>query len=420
MNLLLAVVCLPAAEPLSIRRRNLPLPQIDRVLTPNWQAITRRELDRLLDAHTNSPTGPRSSTIVQAVYSATITDNRMHGGVLSARIQHPGPRANLLVLDPLNLTVSGMRWRDSGLAAWGSTPSGRTAVLVNRPQGTLTADWTMQGRRLARSVEFDVQVAPASVSRIELKLNQERVIRSSEGQLTRSETPSADGLHTWTISLGRKTHCRLSVERPSSTESTKPLILVDRSLRYSVRDEGVRIQADFQLNVVSGTIQQLEVTLPQHTTVYAITYGSDTKLSWTSSRQDSGQSLSIHLPDKLSGTMRPLRFEGFSRVQFNQPWELPQISISNTVFHNGQVVLDVIKPLTVHDFNAQGLQQTKAVMGAANQESFTFQQFLDPSRLRAVIGFPNQITTAKVFSQFDLSGDDWTFASTVDWLAPSG
>jgi len=414
-------VCeLEAEEPASIRRLTLPLEQLNRALTPDWQTLTRTELERLLESQTLAPDGPRNSTIVQAEYTATITDDRIHSGKLSADIQHPDSRAALLVLDPLNLTMTGIRWQAAGPAAWGSTPSGRTAVLVNRPRGTLAADWTLQGRRLSRSVEFDIQIAPASVSRLVLKLDQKRGLRSSAGQVTRSHLPSADGTHTWTISLGRETGCRLTVDQSSTQPSTRPLILADRSLRYSVRDEGVRIQADFQLNVINGSIQQLQMSLPAQITVYAITYGTDTKLSWKSMQQGAVQKLNLRLPDELSGSMRPLRVEGFARVELEKSWELPQITMADTVFRNGQVVLDVVKPLTVHSFNAQGLQQTKAVMDAANQESFTFQQYLRRSHLQAVIGLPNQIASATVFTHFDLSGDDWNFSSAVNWLAPSG
>jgi len=420
VNWAVGVCNLPAAEPSSIRRLTLPLEQLNRILTPDWQTVTRTELEGLLEAHAFTPNGPRNSTIVQAEYSATITGDRIHSGMLSADIQHPDPRAALLVLDPLNLTMSGMRWEAEGPAAWGSTPSGRTAVLVNRPRGTLAAHWTLQGRRLSRSVEFDIQIAPASVSRLALKLDQNRGLRSSAGQVTRSQVPSTDGTHTWTISLGRKTGCRLTIDHSSTKPSTKPLVLADRSLRYSVRDEGVRIQADFQLNVLNGSIQQLQMSLPAQITVYAITYGTDTKLSWQSMRQGAVQKLNVRLPDELSGVMRPLRVEGFARVELEQAWELPQITMADTIFHNGQVVLDVVKPLTVRDFNARGLQQTKAVMDAANQESFTFQQYLHRSHLQAVIGLPNQIATATVFTHFDLSGDDWTFTSAVNWLARSG
>ena len=116
-------VCeLEAEEPASIRRLTLPLEQLNRALTPDWQTLTRTELERLLESQTLAPDGPRNSTIVQAEYTATITDDRIHSGKLSADIQHPDSRAALLVLDPLNLTMTGIRWQAAGPAAWGSTP----------------------------------------------------------------------------------------------------------------------------------------------------------------------------------------------------------------------------------------------------------------------------------------------------------
>ena len=60
----------------------------------------------------------------------------------------------------------------------------------------------------------------------------------------------------------------------------KPVILFEHELGAIVREEDVRFQTAFHVEVFDAPVTELTFTVPSSVDVFAVTYGQDLPLAW--------------------------------------------------------------------------------------------------------------------------------------------
>ena len=85
--------------------------------------------------------GPRVAWLKSAHYEATLADDTLIAGVMTASVQRfPGP-PSLLDLGPFSFAFDELKWPDRP-AIWGSSTDGRVCILTDGRGRELLGEWT--------------------------------------------------------------------------------------------------------------------------------------------------------------------------------------------------------------------------------------------------------------------------------------
>jgi hypothetical protein len=418
-------------------------PRIRRVLVPagkpelwpqgEWHPLSRADYEALLRSEQPQGERPVSTWIARAAYSAKFSDGMLQDGLLTAQVEFSGTKPELLNLEPLNIAVSELHWADADAtdgspaasdrlqedAIWGATPDGETALLVDRPSGQLQGRWTLRGRRLPRSIEFDLQVMPATVSQIEIRLPADRVLRSSAGHVVGPLPTDEPGWTRWRVELGTRTNCRLMVAEKTDAPRAEPVVLVRQDVKYVVRAGGLLIdRADFYLEAFEAPVRDLTFTVPAEMEIYGITYGTETTLAWNRTRSGDVHELSIQLPDPLLGSGRPIRIRGNAPLKLHQAWTLPSITLRDAKFLSGKIAVGILPPFELRAFRAPGCRQQEPE--TSDGRSLAFHQYLPEGHASLEIGYPRLTLAASVLTHAVVDSDNWSLKWEVQWRANAG
>ena len=402
----------------TFRRVLVPVDRPDLWPPGSWQAVPLDEFQRLLKAAGRQPLRLKPVWIDRAVYSATFVGRSLRGGRLSATVRRTSDRDELLILDPLNLPLSRPAWSDRR-ALWGTTPAGRTAVVVRSRRGTLHARWSLAGRPLPHGVEFNIRVAPAGVSRLELRLPDGYQLSASAGVVSKPAAAET-GWKSWHVDLGSLSGTRIAIGPVSHQTVSRPLVLTKTDTSYVIRREGMQFQAGFDLEIVQAPVTHLRFQIPPELEIDRLTYGGEETLSWRTERSGRNKTIVVRLPDALRGRSRPLRIEGFAATRLGQDRPLPRIRLKDAVFLSGQIHVRVAAPLELLAFSRTGCRQTGIVASAAEGETLTFDEDLPDAQLAVRVGLPPLELSARIITQLLATADDRKLTTEVQWTARSG
>lgn len=413
----------------AIKYVSVPAESIDQDLPDGWLPLDRKRVDerlRLLKIEHDQPALVR---IESAEYSAEFRHDRLADGELDAQVVSVDSQRRLLRLSPLNIALTELNWTD-GAAVWGTTAHGQSVVEVAQTQRTLQGSWSAIGRVHRTATIFALRFPPADVTRLRLKIPAGMRPASSAGIVSQLDEQSDPAFQQWRIDLGQQNECQISIQRSNgayrSDADSEPagengLILVEPATRYTIRDTGTDIQLDLQLQILNQPRRTIDVTLPASVRIFSATYGTDLRLRHeVIADDDSVRTVRLTLPDSILGTTRRIRLECYTPSEIGRLWRMPKFSVADGLFLQGQVLLEVLRPLQVHQFETAGLQQSRAVMDGATQESLTFQQYLPDASLDVYIGYPLARFRADTATHVDIRQYDWQFRSQIRWRADSG
>ncbi|MGH7202701.1 MAG: hypothetical protein ACREJB_18995, partial [Planctomycetaceae bacterium] len=426
-SLIAILICLTLSAAVRAEDQNT-LPPLRKVLVPadrpgewprgDWQPVPIEEFRALVEAARPKPPEPHRVWIEQAEYSATLVDDTLRGGKLTWSVRHAGEGPALLPLGPLDLAVRDLTWPDRA-AVWGTSAGGTLSAWIDRPDGTLSGAWALQGRQLSRSVEFQLGLAPAVVSRITLRVPVGRTLRASDGQV-RGPEPDGEGWNRWRVELGSGTQCHLTIAQETDAAESEPAVLVESDVRYAVREEGLELEAEIYLEALGAPLTTFALALPAECNVVAIHYG-DTPLMWRSADASGDrQRLSVRLPDPLTGRSRIIRVRGLMPARWDQRWRLPQITLPRTTLLSGRLHLSVYRPLVLHDVGTRGCRQTGTVFDPNAGLQMTFDQHEPAAGLSVLIGHPPALLSAAAVARLTLGSDLWTQIAHVRWSVRAG
>ncbi len=382
----------------------------------NWRAILLKDYLSLLRDAKPAPPGPRKVLIERAEYSATVDLQRsmLRDGSLKAQIRRTGNTTELISLEPLNFAVSQLRWSD-GIAVSGTAPNGDTTLIVDRRKGELLGRWSLRGRRLLNHVEFDLRVASATVSQLNLDVPTTCTLTSSAGYVSKPLPAEKSGWQTWQIELGSHTECQFSITQAPLQPSLIPLVLSTQNSTYAIGKSELDISVNLNLEVFDAPLQEFSFWVPKNVTIYSITYGSvDFPLSWKESILGVKKKITVTLPDRLLGRSRPIQIAGITAVEMPLKQNLPQLTLENGTFTDGQLEIQVATPLVLRRFEADGVRQMETSSNEMRQ-LLTFDQYKSNASIFVDVAFPKSAHSARVLTHVNAEAKTQFLSSEISW-----
>ncbi|MBS0203685.1 MAG: hypothetical protein JSS49_12340 [Planctomycetes bacterium] len=383
-------------------------------------AISRQEFERLLRASESETPGPRSAQTVSAHYTATLAGGALRDGRARLAVQRVGDNPVLMPLGTFRLAVRELSW-PTRPAIWGTDQSGNAWLMMDGDRkDEIQMTWSAAGRNVADELYFDLQFPPAAVTSLDLRIPLDHVLRSTP-EARRVEDGTDANWQVWRIQLGSERRCRVTVAPTKPKSERPPTIVFEQELGAVVREQDLRFQTAFQVEVFDAPVTELTFNVPSSVEVYSVTYGQDVPLKWTRpNKSEAAGTLNVQLPGALLGRSRPIRIEGVAVQKPNVPMISPQISIKDGIFLGGRHTLDIFAPLQLRSFRPMGFrQQSPTTVTAGVEESYTFQQLLPDAQLVVEVGRPPASLTAQVHCLFDANDSAWTLTAELTWIATS-
>lgn len=421
-----------SSQPLfGIRRVFVPENELDRFLTNGkWKPIERSEFEALSTAATRRNSRLSGRWIERAEYSATFANDMLRDGQLSAEVRSSSPKPGLLTLDPLGLALSDLAW-DDGPAVWGATKSGSTAIRVEAVKAQLQGHWSLKGRRLPRGVEFDVELAPATVSRLILRLPATHVPHCSRGIRVGPLPTETPQWKTWRIELGSESRCRLRISagKPRVTETRA--VLTESDVTCVVRADGFHFRNEYRCEVLGSAVDRLTFNIPNDIEVFFVAYGTDeTRLKWKTTAINGVRLLHIELPGPVLGRGRSIIVRGTATAGIGTKWTVPEINLRSvsgnsprayqSVFLTGALHLTIPPPLEMRGTSRSGYRQTDAVSDMVDGDTLHFHRFRETAHLELSISSPGLTLAANSATRVIVTQKQQTMVSDVQWEARSG
>jgi hypothetical protein len=396
-----------------VRVSHKRLPQL---LDHDWQPIPYIDYQALRKA---AKPGPKTTWISEAVYSATFLDNSFQKGLLTAKVKHSGKHPELMLLHPLDLVVTELKWEQKN-AVWGSTSGGKTALLVDGRGSRLQGRWLLKGRKLLRSVEFDFELAPATVSKLQLLIPDWFFLKSSAGSVSDPKPAEIAGWNLWQVELGSRTACHLTLSLQQQSTKTKPVILAETDTSYVISQDNLQFETKVNFETFEAPAEHLDFTIPEGVEIEEVLFDNETVLPVQIKGTGQARRLQVPLLDPTLGRSRRLRIRSSVPVEQSQHWTLPKLKLLNASIMQGELRLTVEAPLKLRFFQTHGLRQTETDSDAAQGETLTFHQFLPDARLTVDIGHPRLDLSSQIFTHLNLTTDNWSLKSEIEWNAVSG
>jgi hypothetical protein len=382
-------------------------------------AVPRDEFERLLKGAETGERRPHPVQLTLAHYSATLAGSSFREGRAKLAVQRVGLAPALHPLGDFNLALQDLAWPDRP-AVWGSDAAGHSWLLADAPTGALTATWSAMGRSLPEEIDFDLTVPAALTSVFDLKVPRDRPVRAMP-EARRIDEGSDSDWQVWRIQLGSERRCRLAIAERGDSRERKSTILYEHELAAVVREEDLRFQTLFQLEVFDAPVTEVTFTVPSSIEVYAVTYGADLPLKWSrSDKAEAGGTLTVQLPDPLLGRSRKIRIDGLAVHQQGQTTVSPQIEVKGGVFASGRQTLTIVAPIQLRSVRTVGFRQQGAVTQAAEGEVFSFRQLLPEAKLILDVQRPRASLSTQVVALLETGEDSWTLTSELVWASSSG
>ncbi len=401
-----------------LEEMRVPESEIPAWLRKGWVPVALKEYRNWRQFSGEEKNQPRKVWVERAEYSAVYSDGVLQGGTLQAEVRHRENRPHVLVMNPLNLAVSEVKW-DNEPAVWGTSPAGQTVLWAAPDADRLFGRWTLKGRQLAQSTDFDVQLMPSTISQIRIKTPSGHRLSSSVGKVTRIDSDNDSQWIEWLVDLGSLYECRLTIYREQTNQRQESIVLAERVQHFNLQPNGLSFESRFDLEVLGVPLKKLRFSLPDDIRIESITYGRTRALSFQrEERPTEGPVLVVDLPDALIGLSRPIRIEGTGPSSLTS---IPDIRLDDSIFIEGQLHLLIESPLVLKSLSAvEGYRQTAYVSHDGGGETFSFQQFHGIANIHFEAGRPQLNVGAKVVSVLRLQSDSQVLETEIHWETLSG
>ena len=417
-----AVAAEPASSPLQFERIDFPAGRVG-----NWQKevqqlveVPRDEFLSLLERLTARQRGPRSAWLKSAHYEATLVNDGLRGGIMTASVQRLGTQAALLELGPTSLALEELKWQDRP-AVWGSSGDGRAWLLTDGRHDELLGEWTCRGRAFPGGIDFDLQLPSATTSFLDLRVPSGYLVQARQAEVTLLTESETETIRLWRLHIGSDNRCRFTCVARQGLEIRPPSLIVEHDLETAIREEDLKFKLLLHLEVFEAPIREVTLRVPAGLVIDSALYGSDTNVSFDrSSEVDQVGRLTIQLPGPLLGRGRVLRLEGVMSQKPGQPTSIPQIVVENSTFAGGRHTLLVQSPLQVRSIRTNGFRQQTPLTLSPDGETVRFQQITAEAQLVVDVHRPQVSLAGQVQCLLDTGDDSWTLTSDISFSALIG
>ncbi len=407
----------PARGGIEFDRANVPanLPaswpkEIDRLVP-----VPRQEFISLVEQLNSANRSPRPAWLKSAHYEATLVNDTLRGGVMTASVQRLGGRSALLELGEFSFALEDLKWQNRP-AIWGSSADGRVWLVADTANDELLGEWSCRGRTFSGGIDFDLQLPAATTSFLDLRVPRGYQVHvpGAEAAIL-SDVPTDENL-LWRIPCGGDNHCHVTFVARDGLDTGRSTLMVEHDMKVVVREEDLRFQLFLSLESLDAAIQDLTLTIPDGVEIYSAVYGAETfiPIHRTPEAKADGR-LSIRLPGPLTGRRRTLRIDGSADQRPGQPTIVPNIVVNNSTFDGGNLTVTVQAPLEVRSIRANGYRQS-----STDVDSFTFQQLIAGAQLILDVHRASVSLSAQSQSVLDVADDSWNLTSEIAWNTLTG
>jgi hypothetical protein len=407
-----------------VRRLKVPADRPDLWPNRDWQPMPLVELQQQLGRVAAAKGRPRPY-IDRADYWATFVEGELHDAQAEWYARRPDPHLNWLPIGQANLNVSRLAWSDPESksdvpALWGTTPDGTTGIVVDRRQGRLHCEWSCIGRKLAASTEFNLELPPAAMSRMTLKVPAGRVLSSSVGEVSSSEDTSDPKWNQWQVNLGSRNSTRIRVAVRPDSNAARPLLIVRSNLNYSVRSESLRLLAEFALEPLESVVRKVHLAIDPEIQVTSVEYGDGSPAAWKSIEPNDGRTIIVTLPEAPPAEPQTLRVQGIAQIKPFTAWTLPRIRVPASVDDAAKVTLRIQPPLQAADVRTDGFLQTELTTSDTDGESLVFKQSRPDGTITIVPSDGKPELACRVVTLVTSESNQWTLNSQMEWQVTAG
>lgn len=354
--------------------------------------------------------GVRSAWLKSAHYEATLINDTLHAGLMTASVQRLKSRSRLLDLGTFSLALDHLKWQDRE-AVWGTAADGHSWLFLDGDRDELLGEWSCRGREFSGGIDFDLQLPAATVSILDLRVPKRYSVYAPAAEVTLLSGDSTEDARLWRIQCGSDTRCRVTFVLRQGVEDGRSALLVEHDLQVVVREDDVRFQLNLYLDALDAAVQDLTLKIPTGVVVYSATYGVDTPIAIQRSPDAEAEGrLPIRLPGPLSGRKRTLRIDGIAVQKPGQPTAVPQITVENSLFDGGHLAVTIQSPLQLRSLRAHGYRQR-----TTDGESLSFQQLLPNSQLILDVHRPQISLSGRMACVLDVDEETWNLTTEVVW-----
>ncbi|QDT99145.1 hypothetical protein [Gimesia aquarii] len=385
----------------------------------NWYPFSAKKYNSLISRALLKKNTPKSSWIQEATYEATLDDDHLINGRLTYALHSSKREPRFVELSNLNLAIHEFKWGNQD-AVWGLAPNQKKLLLVDHFNEPLAGQWSLKGRKLPRRTEFFFQLPETVVSRIHLKIPQGMILTTSVGYVsepTKSDIPNYD---LWKIELGGQSQFHVVIYQKENLQNTPAQILYHQFAQIGIREDGLRLREDFQIEVLNEPVRKLEFEAASEFEVYSVTLGNDLALPFEIKKQKDKSLIIVDLIDPLMGISRPLSVRALASPSLEGEIIIPRLKLTQAHFLGGTVHVDISAPLETHEIKSADLRQTGVLIQEEQGEAYDFKQYSSDARLSYRLALPDLNLSAKVHSQIQVEDKEWKLKSRIHWSSAAG
>ncbi len=405
-------VFVPSAQP-----KVWPKPQEE------LEQVPFEEYELLLEANREKPAKRHGAHIAWQSLSSTFDAARgvLTGGRWTAEIRGDAARRELMSLGSLDVALSELRWSD-GDAVWGTAPSGESLLLVDATQRRLEGKFSLQGRRLRRTWQFDVRLASATVSELILRVPAEYAVKCEAGKVRGSRSSGEEGWRLWQIDLGSLSRCEVLVMESTTSAPTESVVVYEQTSSYVLREAEVELQCEITAEVFHTPKATLTFTVSDDLSIYSVGFAGDVRLPWRDLPRVPGQArqIEVNLPEPQLGRLRTLQVLAGTVAKWEASLSLPRLMLSGGWFVGGRWNVAVDTPLVWRAMRPVGLRLTEVDANSPNVRRLSFLQYLADASLAMDVSYPEPRLSARCLQVLHAQDNEWRISGEWHWQSSSG
>ncbi|HAW29415.1 MAG TPA: hypothetical protein DCY03_15050, partial [Planctomycetaceae bacterium] len=385
----------------------------------NWFPVPLKKYQLLKKTAQLKKNTPPNSWIQEATYSATLKGDQLVEGELNYVMHCSRNEPGFIDLSKLNLAVHELKWGDQE-AVWGLAPDQKSLLLVDHFGEALSGKWSLKGRQLPQRTEFLFQLPETVVSRVQLKLPRGMFLTTSVGYVTGPRQTEDTKFDLWQIELGGQSQFQAIIHQAEKLKNTPTQILYHQFAQAGIREDGLRLREDFQIEVLNTPVQKLVFSAPAEYDIYSVTLGNDLALPFEIVKSKEKTLMTVDLIDPLIGIGRPLSVRALASPSLDSAIVIPRLKLQQAHFLGGTIHLDITSPLETHAITFTDLRQTGVLIQDEQGEAYDFKQYAPDARLVYRLALPDLNLSARVHSLIQVEEKVWKLTSRIHWSSAAG
>ncbi len=357
---------------LRFRRVYLPLSQIldrsgktRRYLPMDLDEFEER-IQRLSDTVTPPPMGAQ---ILAARYEASLDEGSQWVGEGQWTVKHSASTPVLLAVSPCGVALTDPHWTSDKPetrvpASLGTASNTNVALRVDR-SGELRFAWSLRPTiDDAQDLSYSFAIPEAPSSELVLRAPADRVL-IAEGATLSADESTDETAHVWRIRLRGNRPLKVTLLAPGRTPGPKPINVLRPVVNYDMKPSGMQVTADWRLDVLGESLQQLVVDLDSELELVQAQHAGQELRVTTADSRDGRQRAVIHLAQPTTGANQQLRLIAVAPLKVDGGWRLPRIAATNVVTQDAKATLVVAAPLRLTNVSLKDCRQLSREQGTS-------------------------------------------------------